>query len=556
MRQATRVHFPRPRRRTLAAFLCRTVLLSAGIATAQQKIDLDAANRIRDTALNHSQIMEIVGYLTDVTGPRLTGSPNLKRAEEYACDKLREWGLENAHLEAWGPFGRGWTLEGFTANALSPRFSPLIAYPKAWSPGTNGAVRGEVVLLDVNTVADLDKYKGKLKGKIVLFSQARHIDPLFDPPAHRQTDEELLRLANAQPSGEPRPFQFTPEQRSTEELNYRKWQLIQDEGAAVVLQPSYRDAGTVYVTSATVPYPPDVPFEKRAHAWDLSKRVVPPQVNVAAEQYNGIVRLVMRGIPVELEVNIAVRFSDEDPMSYNVIAEIPGSDLKDEVVMVGGSIDSWHSAVGATDNAVGAATALEVIRILQSLKLKPRRTVRIGLWSAEEQGTLGSHAYVADHLGRKVSAAEDQSGHAHYEFKPEYEKFDAYFNFDYGTGRIRGLYLQGNEPALPIFRELLDPYRDVGASTLSMADIGATDHIPFDEVGLPAFQWIRDYMEGDNTRSPHTNMDTYDHVLEDDLKQSAAIAASLIYQLAMRDEKIPRKPLPPHWLISVPGGKP
>jgi carboxypeptidase Q len=215
-------------------------------------------------------------------------------------------------------------------------------------------------------------------------------------------------------------------------------------------------------------------------------------------------------------------------------------------VMVGGSIDSWHSGTGATDNAAGAATALEVIRILQSLKLRPRRTVRIGLWSAEEQGTLGSHAYVATHLGRKVSAAEDQPGHARYEFKPEYEKFDAYFNFDYGTGRIRGLYLQGNEAARPIFRELLDPYTDQGAATLSMADIGATDHIPFDEVGLPAFQWIRDYMEGENTRAPHTNMDTYDHILEDDLKQSAAVAASLIYQIAVCDERIPRKPPPSH----------
>ena len=546
MSEATRAHLPRPHKRTLAASLYPLLLFTVGTVTAQEKVDLDAANRIRETALNHSQIMEMVGYLTDVTGPRLTGSPNLKRAEEYARDKLREWGLENAHLEAWGPFGRGWSLEGFTANVLSPRFSPLIAYPKAWSPGTNGAVRGEVVLLNVKTVADLDEYKGKLKGKIVLFSQPRHIDPLFDPPAHRRTDEELLRLANAQPSAERRGLQFTPEQRSAEELDYRKWQLIQDEGAAVVMQPSYLDAGTVYVTSVTVPYPPDVPFEERAHGWDLSKPVVTPQVNVSAEQYNGIVRLVMRGIPVQLEVNIAVRFSDEDPMSYNVIAEIPGTDLKDEVVMVGGSIDSWHSGTGATDNAAGAATALEVIRILKTLKLKPRRTIRIGLWSAEEQGTLGSHAYVAAHLARKVNAAEKQSGRAQHEFKPEYEKFDAYFNFDYGSGRIRGLYLQGNKAAQPIFRDLFEPYKDLGASTLSIADIAATDHVAFDEVGLPAFQWIRDYMEGDNTRAPHTNMDTYDHVLENDLKQSAAVAASLIYDLAVRDERVPRKPLPSH----------
>ena len=231
-------------------------------------------------------------------------------------------------------------------------------------------------------------------------------------------------------------------------------------------------------------------------------------------------------------------------MSYNVIAEIPGSDLKDEVVMLGGCIDSWHAATGATDNAVGAATAMEVVRILESLGLKPRRTIRIGLWSAEEQGSLGSRAYVAAHLGRKVSAKDGASEEARFEFTPECERFDAYFNFDYGTGRIRGIFLQGNEAARPIFRELLEPFRDLGASTVSLAGVGATDHIPFDEIGLPGFQWIRDYMEGQNTRAPHTNMDTLDHVLEDDLKQSAAVAAYVVYELAMRDEKLPRKPRP------------
>ncbi len=529
------------RGRTVAALSCAFVLLTSGVATSQEKVDAVDASRIRDMALNHSQIMATVGYLTDVIGPRLTGSPNLKKAEEYARDRLREWGLANAHLESWGPFGRGWSLEGFTANMLSPSFSPLIAYPKAWSPGTNGTIRGDVVFLDVKTAADLDKYKGKLKGKIVLFSPARHVDPLFDPPAQRRTDEELLRLANAAPSGEPHPFQFTPEQRAAEELSYLKWQLLQSEGAAVVVQPSYRDAGTLYVTAATIPYPPDVAFDQRAKPWDLSHPVVTPQVVVAAEQYNRIVRLVVRGIPVALEVSITARFYDDDPMSYNVIADLPGTDLKDEVVMVGGCIDSWHAGTGATDNAAGAATALEVMRILQSLALKPRRTIRIGLWSAEEQGTLGSRAYVAAHFGRKMNSAEGQP--ARFEFKPEHEKFDAYFNFDYGTGRIRGIFLQGNEAARPIFHALLEPFKDLGASTLSISGVGASDHISFDEMGLPAFQWIRDYMEGNNTRAPHTNMDTYDHVLEDDLKQSAAVAAFVVYQLAMRDEKLPRKPL-------------
>ncbi|HMD32514.1 MAG TPA: M20/M25/M40 family metallo-hydrolase [Candidatus Acidoferrales bacterium] len=509
--------------KSLSALLC-LLLLPYATVTSQTA---DPTTRIRDAALNHSQLMDIAGHLTDVIGPRLTGSPSLRRAEEYARDKLLEWGVANAHLEAWGPFGRGWSLEGFTAIMLSPGFSPLIAYPKAWSPGTNGAVRGEAVFLDVKTAAGLERYKGKLKGKIVLFSPARQVDPLFEPPAQRQTDEELLRLANAQPPDASQPFHFTPEQRAAEDLNFRKWQFVQSEGAAVVLQPAYRDGGTVYVTAATVPYPPDVPFAERAHPWDAGKTVAIPQVSVAAEQYNRMVRLAARGIPVELEVNIAVRFYDDDPMSYNVIAEIPGTDLKDELVMLGGSIDSWHAGTGATDNAGGAATALEIMRILRSLDLKPRRTIRIGLWSAEEQGSLGSRAYVAAHL-----------------LKPEAAQFDAYFNFDYGTGRIRGIYLQGNEGARPVFRALLEPFRDLGASTLSIAGVGSTDHIPFDEAGLPAFQWIRDYMEGQNTRASHTNMDTYDHLLEDDLKQSAAVGASVVYGLAMRDEKLPRKPRP------------
>ena len=533
-----------------AAVLLATVLLfgpnaaNAQDASAQEKADRETADRIRDVALHQSQIPDTLGYFTDVIGPRLTGSPNLKRAEEYALGKLREYGLANAHLEAWGPFGRGWTLTSFTANMTSPEFSPLIAYPKAWSPGTNGVVRGEPVFLDVKTAGDLENYRGKLRGKIVLFAPAGHVDPLFEPPAHRQTDEELLRLANV-PATQARPFQFSPEQRQIEQLNYRKWEFIESEGAAVVLQPSFRDAGTLYVTSATVPYPPDVPFGQRKGAWDLSRPAVVPQVVVAAEQYNRIVRLTARGIAVELEINVGVRFYDDDPMSYNVIAQIPGTDLKDELVMVGSCIDSWHAGTGATDDAAGAATALEVVRILEALKLKPRRTIGIGLWSGEEQGALGSRAYVAAHYGKRTDATGGQSGSGQVALPAQYEKFDAYFNFDFGTGRIRGLYLQGNEAARPIFRTLLEPFQDLGASTLSLASLGG-DHASFDEVDLPGFQWIRDYMEGNDTRAAHTNMDTYDHVLEEDLKQSAAVAAYIIYELAVRDDKVPRKPVPAH----------
>ncbi len=507
----------------------------------QEQVDLAVFNRIKAEELNHSQVMETVGYLTDVTGPRLTGSPNLAKAQEYARSRLQQWGLQNVHLEAWGPFGRGWSVAGFTANMLVPTFSSLIAYPKAWSPGTNGTVRGEVVFMDVKTTADLAKYKGQLKGKIVLLTAARPVAPDFLPPALRTTDEELLKLAAAKPTAnEPQQFQLSPERRARAELNYQKWQLLDAEGPAVVLAAGGGDGGTVYVTAATVPAPPDTPDARRPQPWALDKPRVLPQAVVAAEQYNRMIRLAARGVPVQVEININVRFYDEEPMSANVIGEIPGSDLRDEVVMVGGCLDSWHAGTGATDNAAGAAVALEVVRLIKSLNLKPRRTIRIGLWSAEEQGSLGSRAYVAAHFARRVPDTNDPA-RTHLEVKPEYEKFSGYFNLDYGTGKIRGVYLQGNEAVRPIFRAWLAPFKDMGADTLTLADIDSTDHNSFDDVGLPGFQFLRDFMEAE-TRTGHTNMDVYDHVLTDDLKQSATVAAAFIYQAAMRAEQLPRKP--------------
>jgi carboxypeptidase Q len=340
------------------------------------------------------------------------------------------------------------------------------------------------------------------------------------------------------PPGESAPFRPTPQQRSSQELNYQKWRLVQSEGAAVVLEPSDRDAGTLYVTAATVPYPPSVPYKDRLNPWNLDSPKIVPQVVVASEQYNRLVRLAQHGNPADLELDVATRFDSSDLMSANVIAEIPGTDLKDDVVMIGACIDSWHAGTGATDNAAGAATALEVIRILQALGLKPRRTIRIGLWSAEEQGSLGSRAYVAAHLARRA----DTSTLRPLQKLAGYDCFTAYLNFDYGTGRIRGLFLQNNSAAQALFRDSLSHLKDLDASTVSLGNIGASDHMAFDEVGLPGFQWIRDYMEGSSTRAPHTNMDTYDHVLEDDLKQSAAVGAYVVYDLATRDQSVPRKP--------------
>lgn len=524
--------------KALACLLVLSLTVTAiGAQVLPEKIDLGAINKIKEEESKHSQVMEMVGYLTDVTGPRLTGSPNLKVAQQYAMDRMREWGIANPHTEAWGPFGRGWSLEGFTANMIAPTFGSLIAYPKAWSPGTNGPVRGEVVLLDVKTLADLTSYQGKLKGKIVLLTSARPVAPDFTPQAQRTADEELLKLANARPPvsspGESQRFQMSAEQRARVELNYQKWRMIYAEGPAVVLEPGAGDGGVVYVTRVTIPSPVDMPSEQRPQPWDLNKPKVIPQVVVAAEQYNRIIRILGRGVPVEVEVNINARFYDDDPMSYNVIGEIPGTDLKDEVVMIGGCLDSWHTGTGATDNAAGAAVALEVMRIIKTLNLKPRRTIRIGLWSAEEQGSFGSRAYVAAHFGKRDAGGQ---------FKLEYEKFSGYFNLDYGTGKIRGVYLQGNEAVRPIFAAWLGPFKEMGAATLTINGVGSTDHNSFDAIGLPGFQFLRDFMET-NPRTAHTNMDVYDHVLADDLKQSAAVAASFIYQAAMRDEKLPRKPL-------------
>lgn len=492
-----------------------------------ERIDLDAINRIKEAELNRSQVMDMVGYLTDVVGPRLTGSPNLKKAQQYAIDKMREWEISNPHLEPWR-FGRGWSLEGFSANMIAPIFTSLIAYPKAWSPGTNGTVRGEVVFFDANTEADLLKYKGRLKGKIVLLFPEREVAPNFLPPAQRTSDEDLQKLREAKPrAAQQQNFQLSPERRARLALNYKKWQMLLDEGAAVALEPGFGDAGTVYVTGATVPAPPDTTDANRQRPWDTNPPKMIPQVVVAAEQYNRMIRILRRGVPVEMAVNVSVRFYD-DPISHNVIGEIPGTDLKDEVVMVGGCLDSWHTATGATDNAAGAAVALEVARLIKTLGLRPRRTIRIGLWSAEEQGAFGSRAYVAEHFGRPGA------------FKPEYEKFSGYFNLDYGTGKIRGVYLQGNDAVRPIFAAWLAPFKDLGAETLTINGIYATDHNSFDAIGLPGFQFLRDFMEN-NPRTAHTNMDVYDHVFAEDLKQSAAIATAFIYQAAMRDEKLPRK---------------
>lgn len=543
-------------RRYSIVFLLIASLLTSAVAAAaqesQERVDLQAIEKIKEEGMKRSQIMDILSFMTDVHGPRLTNSPNLKAAQEWAKQKLGEWGIQNAHLEAWGPFGRGWTLEGFTANMIKPTFSPLIAYPKAWSPSTNGAVRGTVINLDVKTEADLDKYRGKLKGAIVLIDSAREVKAHWEAKANRTSDESLLKMANAEPptGGGNFRFEFTAEQKAAQALNAKKWDLIYAEGAAATLEPTARngDGGIIFIGAATIAQPPDTPREQRRNPWAKDAGVVIPQFVVTPEHYNRVLRMMAKGIPVQLEVSVTSRFQDQDLMGYNVIAEIPGTDLKDEVVMVGAHYDSWHAGTGATDNAAGSAVAMEALRIIQASGLKPRRTIRIGLWSGEEQGLLGSRAYVGEHFGKKIESRSTGSQQpsqevAHFEIKPAHEKFSGYFNLDNGTGKIRGVYMQGNEAMRPIFRAWLAPFKDMGASTLTIANTGGTDHLSFDAVGLPGFQFIQDSIEY-GTRTHHTNMDVYDRIQEEDMKQAATIMASFVYNAATRAGKLPRKPLP------------
>jgi len=535
-------------RRTLTAISIIVSVVTFNFAvvaqSAQEKVDTEAVGKIKEEGLNRSQVMELISYMTDVHGPRLSGSTGLRSAQEWAKKRLESWGLQNAKLEAWGQFGRGWTLDGFTASITRPYFTPVIGYPKAWSPSTNGAVQGEVVYFDAKTEADLDKFKGKLKGAIVLLSPPRDVKAHFEPEAVRTTDAELLNMANAAPTGGGpgggRRFQMTDEQRAAMAMMTRKWQMIYAEGAGVVIEPSrIGDGGTLFIGGATLPFSQDTPAEQRKSVRDKDAPAIVPQVVLTVEHYNQMIRILQKGTPVQMEVEIKAHYNDQDLNEYNVVAEIPGTDLKDEIVMLGGHYDSWHSSTGATDNAAGSAVAMEAIRIIQTLGLKPRRTIRIALWSGEEQGLLGSRAYVANHFAKR--AMQGMTGPI--ETKPDYEKFSVYFNLDNGTGKIRGVYMQGNESARSIFRSWLAPFKDMGASTLTLSNTGGTDHLAFDGVGLPGFQFIQDDVEYD-TRTHHSNMDNYDRIQEDDMKQASVIMAAFVYHAAMRDQKFPRKPRP------------
>ncbi|HKP35375.1 MAG TPA: M20/M25/M40 family metallo-hydrolase [Pyrinomonadaceae bacterium] len=521
----------------------------------------DPIARIRDEGMNRSQAMKTLAYLSDVIGPRLTASPNMKRANEWTRDTLAKWGLQNAHLEAWGPFGRGWTLKRFTAEVVEPQAIPLIAYPKAWSPGTRGTLNAEVVYFDAKDEADIARFKGQLKGKIVLTQALREVKAHFEQQGTRHDDKSLLALANAPlpraGGGRGGAASRNPDFIALQKFNAAKAQFFLDEGAAMVVDSGRGDGGTIFVQGASVPQPYSPPGQsapRRISAWDKEAKML-PQMVVAVEHYNRMVRMIQAGERVKMEVNLAVEYQDKDLNGYNTIAEIPGSDpaLKDEIVMLGGHMDSWHAGTGATDNGAGVAVGMEAVRIIQALGLKPRRTIRIALWTGEEQGLLGSRAYVAQHFGKMetpaTTAAATPGGGDGTPATPatpvlvkmaDYDKLAGYFNLDNGTGKIRGVYLQGNEAIAGLFRQWLAPFRDLGAETLSLSNTGGTDHLAFDGIGLPGFQFIQDEIEYD-TRTHHSNMDVFDRIQSDDMKQAATIMAAFVYQTAMRDDKLPRK---------------
>jgi hypothetical protein len=521
--------------RPLSKMSFAAALLALVVSTpliAQEPVDLDVVHKIRQEALQNSQVMEHLFYLTDVSGSRLTNSPGFFNAADWVVKRLGEWGI-SGHEEKWGPFGRGWTYTRFSAQMLEPQSVPLIGAPLAYSPGTNGPVAGEPMIVAITTEADFAKYKGMLKGKIVLLGPGRDLQMSLQPLASRRTDGDLAALTQApdpnqngqRPPGaaaigggrQGGPGGGNFNQQFQGALN----KFLSDEGVAVVVRAAggRSEGGTLFAQGGGTRDPKDP--------------VPPPMVVLTPEHYNRIARLLDHKIPLKLEFNVEARFIDDRMDSVNVIGEIPGGRKRDEVVMIGAHLDSWHSGTGATDNAAGSAVMIEVMRILKTLNLRLDRTVRLALWSGEEQGILGSRAYVTEHF----AAREDMK------LKPEHAKLAGYFNVDNGSGKIRGVYLQGNDAMRPIFQAWLKPFEDLGATTISIRNTGGTDHLSFDAVGLPGFQFIQDPLEYDS-RTHHSNMDVYDRVQRADMMQMAAIVTSFVYNAANRDELLPRKPLP------------
>jgi carboxypeptidase Q len=490
-------------------------------AQQQEKIDLDALARIRQEGMQRSKVMEIASYLTDVHGARLTGSPQAKAAGEWTIAQLKSWGATNPRFEMWGPFGRGWSNEKITARVVSPTSYPLLAFSGAWSPGTNGPVVGDAIMVSIDSAADLAKYRGKLRGKWVMTTDVATVRPHFQALARRWTDAQLDSIAALEPQtpGEGRRGGRLGGQQ---QLAQARAELFRSEQIAGELRAGGgRNDGGSFTVGSTGSRATDTPA---GH----------PVIIVAAEQYGRLARTLAKEIPVRVEIEADNRFYDSDLNSFNIIAELPGTDprIRDEIVMLGAHFDSWHSGTGATDNAAGSAVMLEALRILRASGLPLRRTVRLALWTGEEQGLLGSRAYVREQFG-----VRDSTG---LRAKPAYEKFSAYYNMDNGSGAMRGVWAQGNEAVRPIFQQWIEPLKDLGMRVTSIRNTGSTDHVAFDGIGLPGFQFIQDPLEY-STFTHHSNQDQFDRLQEDDLKKNAVIVASFVYLTANREERLPRK---------------
>jgi hypothetical protein len=514
------------------------------------KADLD---KIIDEGMNRSQVMNHIGYLTDVIGPRLTNSPNQRRASNWAKETFAKWGMKS-YLEPFGPWGRGWSLKSFNVALLEPDYRPLLAFPNAWSPSTKGAITAEVVFVDVKDEKDLEKYKGKLKGKIVLINPPRELknDPLgLGSPF---SDEELKKLADyikpeAKPRSEPTMDPNSPVVKRLTAI-FRMQRLLGEEGPAVLVENSPKGSGGAVMVHNANMYPPADPNILKTLTgvmpWlKVAEPYLFPSVTMANEDYDRLVRLIEKGVTPKMTIDINAQYHDEDLMGYNTIAEIPGTDpkLKDEVVMLGAHLDSWHTGTGATDNAAGSGVMMEAVRILMASGLKPRRTIRVALWNGEEQGLHGSKAYVEKHFAQLPKPTKEVP-------KPEpikgtgFDKLSAYFNMDNGGGKIRGIYLMENAAVKPIFDEWLKPLNSLGAATTTMMSRGSTDHVSFDNVGLPGFGFIQDplnYQLDFGVRTHHTNQDLFDRIDGNNMKQAATVIATFVYQTAMMDERMPRK---------------
>jgi hypothetical protein len=520
-----------------AVVLVALLVVLTQTGRADERVDEAMVARIKSEAFQHSRVMDTLSELTDVYGARLRGSPAYAAAAEWAKQRLTDWGFDRVAFEPGGFPGPGWQLRRFNVEMLEPQYLHVLAQPMAWSPSTSGRVSGIPALVEVATSADFDRYRGKLRGAIVMNGKPRATASTnFTPTATRYTDEELARAtAGMDPTqGLLGPYDgpdYSGAERARRQGIERRAvvaKFFRDEGVAAVLVSSPLPSGVITTTDAGG-------FDLAGPNWKIpNPDLAPPSFVLASEHYGRIARLIERGRPVKLELQLDAEIIRQ-VTSVDIIAEIAGSDprLADEVVMLGGHFDSWHTGTGATDNAAGSVVMIEALRILKAIGVKPRRTVRLALWDAEEGGHLGSVTYVLNHFGDPKTMA----------LKPEHAKLAAYFNLDNGTGKIRGVYLQGNEAVRPIFEAWLKPFATLGATALPVQRVGGTDHLDFDHVGLPAFQFVQDPIDYDS-RTHHTNMDVLESIQQADLQQAAAIVATFVYHAAMRDEKLPRVALP------------